>query len=114
MRDMRWQLDCVMELGTVDSLVGHRDLPFIAEFTAEPLLSKFMMPQMEAFDGAKDLMDHLETCKAYIGVELVDIGIIVFEKPSPTLDAAIIFEKPSPTSDSTEIPKSGEEEERTP
>ena len=37
--------------------------PFLAEVLHFPLPEKFKMPQIEAFDGAKDLVDHLNTYK---------------------------------------------------
>ncbi|GFZ14779.1 hypothetical protein Acr_24g0009690 [Actinidia rufa] len=64
-RDMDRQLNCVLESmkeksGTVDGLVGRTSLSFITEVMAEPLQSKFKIPQMEAFVGTKDPMVHLE------------------------------------------------------
>ena len=57
--------------GTVDGLVGRTYLPSIAEVMVELLLSKFKMPQMEAFDGTKDPMDHWETYNAYMQLHAV-------------------------------------------
>ena len=37
--------------------------PFTAEVLHFPLLAKFKMPQIEAFDGTKDLVDNLNTYK---------------------------------------------------
>ena len=37
--------------------------PFTAEVLRYPLLEKFRMPQVEAFDGVKDPVDHLNTYK---------------------------------------------------
>ena len=37
--------------------------PFMAEVLHFPLPSKFRIPQVEAFDGVKDLVDHLNTYK---------------------------------------------------
>ena len=37
--------------------------PFTAEVLHFPLPAKFRMPQVEAFDGARDLVDHLKTYK---------------------------------------------------
>ena len=40
--------------------------PFIAEVLHFPLPTKFRMPQIEAFDGMKDPVDHLNTYKNQI------------------------------------------------
>ena len=45
---------------SLDELVHHTDSPFIALVTSFPLPAKFRMPQVEAYDGLKDLLDHLE------------------------------------------------------
>ena len=48
---------------TMDTLVQQTESPFIAEVLRYPLPAKFRMPQVEAFDGIKDLVDHLNTYK---------------------------------------------------
>ena len=48
---------------TMDTLVQQTESPFIAEVLRYPLLAKFIMPQVEAFDGVKDPVDHLNTYK---------------------------------------------------
>ena len=47
----------------MDTLVQKTESPFIAEVLHFPLPAKFRMPQIEAFDGAKDPVDHLNTYK---------------------------------------------------
>ena len=48
---------------TMDTLVQQTESPFIAEVLRYPLPEKFRMPQVETFDGVKDLVDHLNTYK---------------------------------------------------
>ena len=48
---------------TMDTLVQQTESPFTAEVLHFPLPEKFRMPQVEAFDGAKDPIDHLNTYK---------------------------------------------------
>ena len=48
---------------TMDTLVQQTESPFTAEVLHFPLPSKFKMPQVEAFDGVKDPVDHLNTYK---------------------------------------------------
>ena len=47
----------------MDTLVQQTESPFTAEILHFPLPAKFRMPQVEAFDGVKDLVDHLNTYK---------------------------------------------------
>ena len=48
---------------TMDTLVQQTESPFTAEGLHYPLPAKFRMPQVEAFNGVKDLVDHLKTYK---------------------------------------------------
>ena len=48
---------------TMDTLVQQTGSPFTSEVLHFPLLAKFRMPQVEAFDGVKDPVNHLNTCK---------------------------------------------------
>ena len=47
----------------LDKLFHQTDLPFTAPVTSFPLLPKFRMPQLEAYDESKDPLDHLESFK---------------------------------------------------
>ena len=48
---------------SMDTLVQQTESPFTVEVLHFPLPAKFRMPQIEAFDGAKDPVDHLNTYK---------------------------------------------------
>ena len=48
---------------TMDTLVQQTESPFTAEVLHFPLPAKFKMPQVEAFDGVRDPVDHLNTYK---------------------------------------------------
>ena len=48
---------------SMDTLVQQTESPFIAEVLHFPLPTKFRMLQIEAFDGTKDPVDHLNTYK---------------------------------------------------
>ena len=48
---------------SMDTLVHQTESPFTAEVLHFPLPAKFRMPQIEAFDGVKDPVDHLNTYK---------------------------------------------------
>ena len=47
----------------LDDLVNRMDSPFIAPLNSCTLPQKFRIPQVESYDGVKDLLDHLETFK---------------------------------------------------
>ena len=48
---------------SMDTLVQQTESSFTAEVLHFPFPAKFKMPQIEAFDGTKDLVDHLNTYK---------------------------------------------------
>ena len=48
---------------TMDTLVQQTESPFTAKVLHFPLPAKFRMPQVEAFDGVRDPVDHLNTYK---------------------------------------------------
>ena len=48
---------------SMDTLVQQTESPFTVEVVHFPLPAKFRMPQIEAFDGVKDPIDHLNTYK---------------------------------------------------
>ena len=48
---------------SMDALVQQTKSPFTAGVLHFPLLAKFRMPQIEAFDGTKDPVYHLNTYK---------------------------------------------------
>ena len=47
----------------MDTLIQQTESPFTAEVLRYPLSAKLRMPQVEAFDGVKDPIDHLNTYK---------------------------------------------------
>ena len=53
---------------SIDTLVQQTKSPFTAKVLHFPLPAKFRMPQVEAFDGTKDLVDHLNTYKDQMGL----------------------------------------------
>ena len=53
----------VRALVSMDALVQQTESPFTAEVLHLSLPKKFRMPQIEAFDGMKDPIDHLNTYK---------------------------------------------------
>ena len=68
-RNLQQELSRVKEVvkgrapDTMDTLVQQTESPFTPEVLHYPLPAKFRMPQVQAFDGAKDPVDHLNTYK---------------------------------------------------
>ena len=60
----------------LDKLVHRMDSPFTASITSLPFSSKFCMPQVEAYDGSKDPLDHLESFKTLMHLQGVADEII--------------------------------------
>ena len=53
----------------LDELVHQMDSPFTAPVTSFPLLPKFRMPQVKAYDESKDPLDHLESFKTLMNLQ---------------------------------------------
>ena len=53
---------------SINTLVQQTESPFTAEVPHFPLPAKFRMPQVEAFDGARDPVDHLNTYDAELSL----------------------------------------------
>ena len=68
-KSLQQELSCVKEVvkgrapNTMDTLVQQTKSPFTVEVLHYPIPAKFRMPQVEAFDGVKDPVDHLNTYK---------------------------------------------------
>jgi len=53
----------------LDELVHRTDLLFTASITSFPLPLKFRMLQVEAYDGSKDPLNHLESFKTLMHLQ---------------------------------------------
>ena len=53
----------------LDELVHRTDSPFTAPVTLFPILLKFRMPQVEAYNGSKDPLGHLESFKTLMHLQ---------------------------------------------
>ena len=54
---------------SLDRIVRKTDSPFTVVIQECPVPSKFRLPQLEPFDGLKDLLDHLNTFKTTLGLQ---------------------------------------------
>ena len=55
----------------LDVLVHQTDSPFTTQVTSFSLLAKFRMLQVEANDGSRDLLDHLESFKTFMHLQVL-------------------------------------------
>ena len=75
MQMMKERIDFMMNAlrgqvsNNLDELVYWTDSPFTTSVTSFTLPSKFCMPQIEAYDGSKDPLDHLETFKTLMHLQ---------------------------------------------
>ena len=60
----------------LDELVQRMNSPFTTLVTFFPLPAKFQMPKVEAYDGSRDLFDHLESFKTLMHLQGVRDEII--------------------------------------
>lgn len=67
--NMQIQIEVAKQMGqpsTVDQLLTNAELPYSAAIMAVPIPPRFKIPQIEAYDGSKDPLEHLETFKAHM------------------------------------------------
>ena len=60
----------------LDELVQRTNSPFTVHVTSFPLPAKFQMPQVEAYDGSQDPLDHLESLKTLMHLQGIPKEII--------------------------------------
>ena len=54
----------------LDDLINRTDSPFTTTVNSFPLLHKFRMLHIDSYDGVKDLLDHLETFKTLMHLQV--------------------------------------------
>ena len=75
----------------LDNLVNRTDSPFTAYINSFPLPHKFRMPQIDSYNGVKDLLDHLETFKTLMHLQGVADEIMCRAFPTMLKGAARIW-----------------------
>ena len=53
----------------LDEMVRRTDSPFTTKVLECPLPPKFCLPQLESFNGLKDLLDHITTFKMNLSLQ---------------------------------------------
>ena len=75
MQAMKEQMEVMMNAlkgwvsNDLDDLVNRIDSPFTNSVNSFLLPQKFRMPQIESYDGVKDLLDHLETLNSLMHLQ---------------------------------------------
>ena len=54
----------------LDGMIRRTDSPFNTEVLNHPLLPKFHLPQLESFDGSRDPLDHINSFKTLILLQM--------------------------------------------
>ena len=54
----------------LDEIIQRMDSPFTTEVLNHPLRPKFHLPQVELFDGSRDPLDHIESFKTLILLQM--------------------------------------------
>ena len=86
----------------INELVHRTNSPFTASITSFPLLPKFLMPQVKAYNGSKDPLDHLESFKTLMHLQGVADEIMCWAFPTMLKDLARVwFSRLTPNSIST-------------
>ena len=54
----------------LDGMIQRVDSPFTTEVLNHPLPPKFHLPQLESFDGSRDPLDHIESFKTLMLLQM--------------------------------------------
>ena len=102
---MKERMECMMNAlkgrvsSDLDDLVHQTDSPFTMSINSFPFRPKFRMPQVENYDGNKDLLDHLESFKNLMHLQEILNEIMCRTFPTTLKDPARIwFSKLTPDS----------------
>ena len=76
LRNMRREMDELRNaikdraMENLDRMIRRTDSPFTIEVLKHPLPPKFCLPQLESFDGSKDPLDHIESFKTLMLLQM--------------------------------------------
>ena len=97
MQAMKEQMEVMMNAfkgrvsNDLDDLVNRTDSPFTNSVNSFLLPQKFRTPQIESYDGVKDLLDHLETFKTLMHLQGVPDEIMCRAFPTTLKGPARIW-----------------------
>ena len=80
MKDKGWE--------NLDEMIRRMDTPFTTEVLNHPLPLKFRLPQLESYDGSKDPLDHIESFKTLMLLQMTPDEVMCRAFPT-TLKGAV-------------------------
>ena len=94
MKNMRNELDEVKNAMkgkttiNLDDMIKRTDSPFITSVLECPLPPKFRLPQLEVYNGTKDLVDHIRAFKTILSLQQTPDEVICRTFPATFRGAA--------------------------
>ena len=83
MKDKGWE--------NLDEMIRRMDTPFTTEVLNHPLPLKFRLPQLESYDGSKDPLDHIESFKTLILLQMTPNEVMCRAFPTTLKEAARVW-----------------------
>ena len=74
-----------------DRMIRRIDSPFITEVLNRPFPPKFRLPQLESYDYSKDLLDHIETFKTLMLLQMTPDEVMCKASPTKLKGAARVW-----------------------
>ena len=93
-KNMRKELDKVQNamkgkiVINLDGMIKKTDSPFIASVLECPLPHKFGLPQLEVYNGTKDLLDHIGAFKTILNLQQTPDEVICRSFPVTLIGVA--------------------------
>ena len=75
----------------LDGMIRRTDSPFTTEVLNRPFPPKFCLPQLESYDGSKDPLDHIESFKTLILLQMTLDEVICRAFPTTLKGAARVW-----------------------
>ena len=75
----------------LDRMIRRTDSPFTNEVLNHPLPPKFRLPQLESYDGSKDPLDHIESFKTLMLLQMTPDKVMCRALPTSLKGAARVW-----------------------
>ena len=75
----------------LNGMIRRTDSPFTTEVLNRPLPSKFRLPQLESYDGSKDPLDHTESFKTLMLLQMTPNEVMCRAFPKTLKGAARVW-----------------------
>ena len=75
----------------LDGMIRRTDSPFTTEVLNRPLPPKFRLPQLESYDGSKDPLDHIESFKTLMLLQMTPDEVMCRAFPTTLKGAARVW-----------------------